>query len=109
LTGAPPRWGGYAGALTIPGAPVRTKIIDWRQIFLFAGHFFAATVVFSLFCIASLAAMLLVQHMASFFDFPPFALSVIALVENAVLIADALLYLLYVAITGWRLLKEIFT
>lgn len=72
----------------------------------FVGHILVGTSLFLFFGVVSITISSFIQFLEAFMFIPRFTLEVLVIVERVILIADAALYLAYLGITGWRVLKE---
>lgn len=77
----------------------------WKPVAHFAAHTTIGTVLFGIIAIPAVALNLLVAWLAGL-HVGAFIITVLTFLEDAILLIDALLYLVYLGVTAKRAIKE---
>jgi hypothetical protein len=83
----------------------KRKHVWWRPIARFLGHLFSGTVIFLMLCAASVG-LSLILHFLQRYQVPAFTIWVLTGLENTILVVDAVLFAVYLAVTATQALRE---
>ncbi|AZG12042.1 MULTISPECIES: hypothetical protein [Cupriavidus] len=77
----------------------------WAPVAHFAAHTVVGTLIFLIIGSVAVGLSLLIRFLETV-GIPTFTLQVISFLEHTITIVDAVLYLVYLGITGYRAVKE---
>ncbi|GAB3460884.1 hypothetical protein GCM10027321_20930 [Massilia terrae] len=85
----------------------KRSLVPWESFGAFVGHLVVGAATFLLLCFASISLSLLVQALETKFDVPTFTVWILGGLADAILLIDAVLFLVLFVVEGVRAIREV--